>query len=119
MKFPENNRLLLRCLALLLALLTILPLAACGPRTDNEGTTGENAPGATSETAGGTTEPDPALPELVCTVRTVEFEGAVSTYTETQKSYLSDAAKNATNYAGETPVSATTRWNASSDSEQL
>ncbi len=116
MKFSENNRLLLRCLALLLALLTILPLAACGPRTDNEGTTGENAPGATSETAGGTTEPDPALPELVCTVRTVEFEGAVSTYTETQKAYLSDAAKNATNYAGGTrelsrPLPVTLRWN--------
>ena len=120
MNRTKTNRHALRLLALFLALSALLPLVSCGTKTETETTSSVSE--TTAETAQETTAPEttgerkPAIPEPICTVRTVGFDGPVSTYTETQKAYLSDAAKNATNYAGgklelSRPQPVSLRWN--------
>ena len=111
----ESNRRALRVFALLMALLALQSLVSCGTKAGNGATS--STLGATVDTSAATTaETEPAAPELVCTVTTVGFDGPVSTYTATQKTYLSDAAKNATNYAEgklelSRPLPITLRWN--------
>ncbi len=113
----------LRVLAPLLALLALLLLVSCGTKAENDAapsavdTTADAIVDATTDAAIDTTaEPTPAVSEMVCTVRTVGFDAPVSTYTATQKAYLADAAKKATDYADakseqSRPLPITLRWN--------
>ena len=95
-----------KVLILLLLFALLLPLVSCDKTNGGEETT-EPVTTATPE--------PPEETELKCTVRTVGFDGPVSTLTDLQTAYYDDKAENVIKYAEgmdelSRPVPVTLRW---------